>query len=240
VFPSFFLAESRSVPRPPVRQTNFYSAELSTDPTSRLLTLHPGLAATSRVRWLTTDGASASIRDWLILGLAGAVAACASTFLDFSLRIPGHAILRVVFPMVVGLALVPRRGAGCVMAAAAALTAGGLRMGGAGGEGMSLGALTSLIATGPLLDWTLRRVNTGWRLYAAFAAAGVVSNLLALTIRGGAKALGFDPMGAKPLSIWLPQAAVTYVVCGLLAGLISGGVWFYARHRGLPTREATG
>lgn len=208
-----------------------------TNPTSRLLALHPGLAATSRVGWLTSEGASASVRDWLILASAGAIAACASTFLDYNLRIPGHAILRAVFPMVVGLALVPRRGAGCVMAAVAALTAGGLRLGGAGGEGMSLGALTSLIATGPLLDWTLRRAHGGWRLYASFAAAGIASNLLALAVRGGAKAFGFEHLGARPLSVWLPRAAVTYILCGLVAGFISGGVWFYARRRGQPSPE---
>ena len=36
--------------------------------------------------------------------------------------IPGHAILRAVFPMVTGLALVPRRGAGTVMGLGAMLT----------------------------------------------------------------------------------------------------------------------
>jgi hypothetical protein len=180
-----------------------------------------------------------SARDWLILLSAGAIAACASNFLDFDLRVPGHSILRVTFPLVLGLALVPRHGAGCVMAASAALTSGGLRLGGFAGEGLSLGALTSLVATGPLLDWTLRRVSGGWRLYVSCALAGLASNLLALCVRGGAKAYGFEHLGARPLSVWLPQAAVTYVVCGLLAGLISAGVLFYARDRNRTTPTET-
>ena len=201
-------------------------------PAAQLLPLNPGLSAATRLRWLSSDQSSASVRDWLILASAGILAACSSTFLDYNLRIPGHAILRVVFPMAVGLALVPRYGAGCVMGAAAALTAGGLRLGSFGGEGLSLGALTSLVATGPILDWALRRTCGGWRLYVSFAVAGLASNLLALTVRGVAKASGWEHLGARPLINWLSQAAFTYTACGLLAGLISGGVWFYARRRG--------
>ncbi len=198
---------------------------------SQLLALHPGLSQATRLRWLASDRSSASVRDWLILASAGILAANSSTFLDYNLRVPGHAILRAVFPMAVGLALVPRRGAGCVMGAAAALTAGSLRLGGFGGEGLSLGALTSLVATGPILDWTLRRTSGGWRLYGAFAVAGLASNLLALAVRGAAKASGWEHLGARPLANWLTQAAFTYTACGLLAGLISGGIWFYARRR---------
>jgi hypothetical protein len=205
-------------------------------PASQLLAPNPGLSAATRLRWLASDRSSASVRDWLILASAGILAACSSTFLDYNLRIPGHAILRVVFPMAVGLALVPRHGAGCVMGAAAALTSGSLRLGGFGGEGLSLGALTSLTATGPLLDWMLRRTSGGWRLYAAFAVAGLASNLLALTVRGVAKASGWEHLGARPLADWLSQAAFTYTACGLLAGLISGGVWFYA---GRPVPRAS-
>src|SRR5690606_21832762 len=108
--------------------------------------------------------------------------------IEMRLQIPGSAILKVVLPMAMGLALVPRHGAGCVMGAAAALTAGGLKWGGFGGEGFSAGAMTSLIATGPLLDLALHRVSGGWRLYAAFAAAGLASNFLAFIVRGATKA----------------------------------------------------
>lgn len=202
-------------------------------PASQLLALNPGLSTATRLRWLVSYQSSASVQDWLILASAGILAACSSTFLDYSLRIPGHAILRVIFPMAIGLALVPRHGAGCVMGAVAALAAGGLRLEGFGGEGLSLGALTSLTATGPMLDWTLRRTRGGWRLYAAFAVAGLASNLLALAVRGMAKASGWEHLGARPLVDWLSQAAFTYTACGFAAGLISGGVWFYARRRDL-------
>lgn len=191
------------------------------------LPLHPQLHAATRLRGLTSPGDTAGLRDWLVLMFAGVTAAAASTLLDFHLRIPGHAILRAIFPMSVGLALVPRRGAGCVMGTSALVAVIGLRIGGFAGGGMSLGATTSLMAVGPLLDWTLRRPHTGRRQYAGFAVAGLVANLLALSVRGAAKAFGWDHAGAQSLAVWLPKAAVTYVVCGLLAGLLSGAILFY-------------
>ncbi len=51
----------------------------------------------------------------------GAAAAAAIGCLHLSLRVPGHAILRGALPMAMGLALVPRRSAGIVMAVGAAL-----------------------------------------------------------------------------------------------------------------------
>ena len=56
----------------------------------------------------------------------------------------------------------------------------------------------------------------------------LAANLVAFFIRGGAKLLGLEHLGARPLSIWLFQASITYVVCGLIAGLVSGIVWFQA------------
>lgn len=191
---------------------------------------HPGLSNTTRLRALASDTALAGSRDWLVLILAGILAACSSQFLNLGIqRVPGHAILRVVFPMALGLALVPRQGSGTVMGFSALFTAIVLRGNGFQGEGLGLGALTSLIATGPILDWTLRRVNGGWWQYLAFAMAGLVSNLLALVARGVARAYGWERAGARPLVEWLSQAAVTYVICGLLAGVISGLVLFYQK-----------
>jgi hypothetical protein len=197
-----------------------------------LLPLHPGLSSTTRLRPLATDATAATIRDWVLLALFGVLAACSSTFLDLGIkRIPGHAILRVVFPMALGLALVPRSGAGSVMGGTAALTAVALQLAGFRGEALGLGACTSLIATGPLLDWTLRRAHNGWRQYVAFALAGVASNLLALAVRGAAKALGWEAAGRRPLVEWLTQAVGTYIACGLIAGLISGAILFSLRPR---------
>lgn len=201
---------------------------------SGILPWNDGLRSSTRLRFLTAAGDSIQAWEWLVLIGAGIAAAAATAFLDYNLRIPGHAILRVVFPMAVGLAVVPRRGAGTVMGGAALLTNLGLRLAGNGGETLSLGALTSLTATGPLLDWTMRREWVGWRLYAGFALAGLESNLLAFLVRGAAKVSGFERAGGRPLASWLQQAVVTYTLCGLVAGLVSGVIWFYAKRRHRP------
>lgn len=222
------------------RSTCIHRSRLNIIPSSQLFGLNRGLSETTRLRAFASESSTVSIRDWLILLSAGVAAACASTFFDYNLRIPGHAILRAVFPMAVGLALVPRHGAGCVMGAAAAVTAGSLRLRGFHGDGLSLGALTSLIATGPLLDWTLRHTRGGWRTYGAFAAAGLTSNLLALAVRGTAKARGWEHASARPLGAWLAQASITYTLCGIVAGLLSAGVWFYARGVGQRASDQCG
>ena len=166
----------------------------------------------------------------------GCVAAVLSGYLDFRLRIPGHAILRAVFPMALGLAVVPRRGAGTVMGVSALLSGLLMRMI-VPASGLGLGALTSLTLTGPLLDYSLGRVRGGWRLYAGFALAGLAANTVALVIRGGAKYSGVEHIGARRFSEWLLQASVSYVICGILAGLVSGAVWFQAtRPRGTAGR----
>ena len=96
---------------------------------------------------------------------------------------------------------------------------------------VSLGALTSQAATGPFLDLALRRTRGGWRLYAAFALAGLSSNMLAFAVRGGSKLAGLELGGRRSLVDWFLQAVVTYPVCGLLAGLLSGALWFYGSRR---------
>ncbi len=159
----------------------------------------------------------------MLLG-AGVGAALSSVFLDISLRMPGHAILRAVFPMALGLALAPRRMGGLVMGAGAMGTVLVIKAGGLGVVGV--GALTSLALTGPLLDVALWRARRGWRLYMAFALAGLGSNLAALAVRGGTKYVGLNHVASWPLAAWLPRATVSYAVCGVLAGLISATIWF--------------
>ena len=199
---------------------------------------HPGLFATTRLRILNSDPLAAPIAVWMLLIVLGALAAVSSAFMDLGLhRIPGHAILRVVFPVALGLAMVPRRGSGTVMGGSALVTAILLRWGGTQNEGLGFGAVTSLLATGPILDFALRRADGGWKQYLAFAIGGLTSNLLALVARGTAKAVGFEAPGRRPLGEWLAQASITYVVCGLLAGLISGAVLFYARRPADDVRQ---
>jgi hypothetical protein len=155
----------------------------------------------------------------------GISAALTSTVLDFRLRIPGHAILRAIVPMSLGLALVPRRGAGSVMTAAALLTALGLHTGGMARGGS--GAWTSLCLTGPLLDLALRSARPGWRLYLGFGLAGLTSNLVALAVRAGTKVLGWERAGSRQFQEWWPQAIGTYAASGLVAGLVCALLWFH-------------
>ncbi|MEW4529151.1 hypothetical protein [Maioricimonas sp. JC845] len=190
------------------------------------LRIHAQLAASTRLRPLVSTAAAPRWSDWVLLSLAGIGAAVASVMLDFSLRIPGHAILRAVFPIALGFALVPRRGAGLAMSSAAIATVFGMRLFSTPGGGLSLGAITSLATIGPLLDWSLGRTRGGWSIWRAFALAGLSANLLALIVRAGAKLTGLEHVGGRPLASWLPQAVLTYAICGLLAGLFSGLTWF--------------
>jgi hypothetical protein len=195
-----------------------------------MLSRHSGLAATTRLKVLAVDSVSAPAADWMLLFVFGSIAAFCSACLELGIqRVPGHAILRVVFPLALGFAVVPRRGAGTVMGGAAFLVASLLSFSGIRGEGLGVGAMTSLVATGPLLDWTLRRAHSGWQQYAGFTLAGIYSNLLALVVRGTLKATGYELPGRRPLVDWLSQACVTYLLCGLAAGLISAVILFYGR-----------
>jgi hypothetical protein len=168
--------------------------------------------------------------DLLILAACGFAAAAATTLLDMNLRIPGHAILRTVLPLAVGLALVPRLGSGVVMSAVAGLSILGFRM--AGFEEGGAGALTSLLLTGPLLDFAANRFSRSWMLYPSFAVAGLASNMTAYLVRfltkaGGGARLG----GGRSLAEWKVPASITYAVCGLIAGLIAAAVCFRATTR---------
>jgi hypothetical protein len=60
----------------------------------------------------------------------------------------------------------------------------------------------------------------------AFAAAGLLSNLVALTVRGCAKLTGLDHLFALPFAVWWIKAVPSYLICGVLAGLLSACVWF--------------
>jgi hypothetical protein len=191
---------------------------------SLVLSIHPGLAASTRLPALVHQGQRVGTVEILTLLFAGAAAAVASAFLDYSLRIPGHAIIRCVFPMAMGLAFAPRRMAGMVMASGALGST--LAMSATGVGGLGVGATTSLLLTGPLLDFALWRARRGWRLYLGFAAAGLVSNLGALIARGATKFVGVNRGGGRPFAEWWMQASVTYVLCGLIAGLVSAAIWF--------------
>jgi hypothetical protein len=197
---------------------------------SLVLTTNEGLREASRLRAMVHGGQRATWVEVATLMALGICAALASTVLELRLRIPGHAILRAIVPMSLGLALVPRRWAGSIMTAAALVAAGGLRAWGVTRGGS--GALTSLFMTGPLLDLALRRARPGWRLYLGFCLAGLASNLVALAVRASTKALGWEHAGRRQLPEWWPEAIGTYAACGVVAGLLSALFWFHIAAQG--------
>ena len=206
--------------------------------------------ARARLQPLSLPAGSVRTLEISALVFFGALAACLSTFIDLKLRIPGHRILFAVLPLAAGFALVPRRGAGTVMGAAALATIGVFWVGGL--RVVGIGALASLTLTGPLLDLALRWGRTGTRLYLAFVLAGTTSNVVAFLVRGSAKVVALQGMGGgggggrgngsgaglgrslaggRPLADWLPNAVWTYALAGILAGLVSALVWFHLRAR---------
>jgi hypothetical protein len=194
---------------------------------SAVFGVHDGLSGATRISSISrriTDKAAIQIGA---LALLGAGAALASGLLEFRLRIPGHAILRSVFPMALGLALVPVRSSGTLMGFSALGAAWIMRACGVGHFGA--GGLTSLALTGPLLDLALIGARRGWRLYLGFVLAGLAANLAALCSRGGVKALMGAMDGGRLVDEWWRQASLTYPLCGLLAGLLSAAVWFRLR-----------
>lgn len=194
------------------------------------LGVHPGLRAGSRLPALSREESSVRMSEWAVWLAMGMAAACASALPDWNLRVPGHAILRSVFPMALGLSLAPRRGAGGVMGVIACATGLGLRFSGKAEVGF--GALTSLSLTGPLMDVALWKARAGWRLYAGIIVAGLSSNLIAMGIKVTEKLLMSGGGGGKrSFGAWLAQAAWTYPLCGVLAGLLSAVIWFRWRAR---------
>lgn len=189
-----------------------------------VLSVHPGLASSSRLPVLAREGQQIQVAEMLFLLGAGLCAALATAFVELGLRIPGHAIIRAIFPMAFGLAVAPRRSAGMIMGTSALASAVAIKFGGFSAIGF--GAMTSLTLTGPLLDIALRRAKQGRGLYFAFAIAGLGGNLAALAVRAGIKLAGLDHALGRPLAAWLPQAIATYALCGVLAGLLSALVWF--------------
>lgn len=165
--------------------------------------------------------------DLLLAVAGGALAACTVALVDLNLRLPGHAILKAVLPVALGFAVVPRRATGLVMMLSALATLFMLRWGWRLGVGV--GATTSLLALGPLLDLLLWRAKQGPWLVARFAAAGLLANVAAFAVRGGNKAWG--EFGLRPLDQWLTIAPWTYALCGLIAGLVSGICFFHLRPR---------
>ena len=189
-----------------------------------LFPVHQELLASSRVAVWTGQSERLRLAEFGMLVGAGAMAALAVSCLDFHWQVPGHAILRAVFPMALGLSLAPRRLGGVVMGASAWATMG--LLGSIGDFRPGVGAMTSLCLTGPLLDVALWRTRAGWPVYLSFALAGCLANLGAFVVRAAAKLSGFEALAKRPLADWVTTAAWSYLLCGLVAGLLSATLWF--------------
>jgi hypothetical protein len=74
-------------------------------------------------------------------------------------------------------------------------------------------------------------------VYTSLALSGVAANLLALASRAATKILGLDLAGARPFDGWWLQAALTYTLSGIVAGLLGALCWFHFNDR--PARPRT-
>jgi hypothetical protein len=194
-----------------------------------LLPVVPYLSRSARLEPLGGAGRVGHVEIAALIGLGG-TASLLTTLIDFNLRIPGHHILYAMFPFALGFALVPRALAGTIMSGSAVVTV--LAIGVAGGHTPGVGVLTGLALSGPLLDRALRWGRGGTRLYGAFIAGGALANIAAFLIRALAKYTGVGgPAGTRPFGAWIAVAVWTYLVCGVLAGLLSAAAWFQLRER---------
>src|SRR5215813_10373728 len=152
-----------------------------------------GLKGSSRLPSLSrSTGITAA--ELACLLVCGALAALAVGLVHLQLRVPGHAILRGAFPMAMGLALVPRRLSGLVMAIGAGITSTAMSAAHVGTFPAT--SMVSILALGPILDLALLGRSSGWRLYSRFAAAGATANLLAFALKLAGFRLEIETGGA--------------------------------------------
>lgn len=195
---------------------------------NNLFGMHHGLADALRFPSVTRIREKITALDVALLFLFGVASAAAVGFIRTGFRFPGNAILWAMLPMVMGLAIAPRRNAGFIMgtgavSGAAVLTAFNFAHYGSG-------AFVSLCLLGPAIDFVLKKAARGYRLYIGLVLAGIVTNLAALFSRGAGKLLGLD-LGTRPFGTWYLQASMTYAICGAVAGLLAAFCFFHLRKR---------
>ena len=188
-----------------------------------------GLIGAARFPTLARADQRISVIELLLLLMCGATAAAAVGLVKLRLGIPGHSIVLAALPMALGVALAPRRMAGCVMSAGALGTAWLLTSAGTGSYGS--GSFVSLSLLGPMMDIALGGVQGGRPVYAALVISGLATNLLALASRALPKVLGLDLPGARPFDIWWLQASITSPLSGIVAGLLGAACWFHFNDR---------
>src|SRR5688572_28082360 len=118
-----------------------------------------GLAGAARFPSLARSEQRVSAVELLLLLMCGATAAVAIGMVKLRLGIPGHSIVLAAVPMALGMALAPRRMAGCVMSGGALGAAWLLTS--AGGGNFGSGSFVSLSLLGPMMDLALNGVRGG-------------------------------------------------------------------------------
>ena len=196
---------------------------------SSTLTVHEGLGSSGRLPSIASSGKAVTLAELCFLLMMGVATAVVSMFVKPGLHIAGSNIVFVVFTMSFGLAMVPRRGAASAMGLGAMASAGAFCM--LWTTKLGFGAATSLALTGFLIDLALYGARNGREIYIRLIAAALAANGAAFLIRAGAKLFliggGGGGAGAgKPFHVWVYPAVVTYLICGLVAGVISAAVWF--------------
>lgn len=183
----------------------------------------------SRFKFLTGAQGLNYPCNLLLLICFGIIAGISVAHIKLSIGIPGHAIIKVMIPMALGLSLAPARSAGAIMGISGLITAFiGQTL--TEGPGTGTGAYTSLVCTGVLMDFTLYFANTGWKLYTGLMVSGLFANLIALYVRSGFKS--FLKINIFDFNTWFQTAAFTYPICGLLAGLLCAFLVFKFRKPG--------
>jgi hypothetical protein len=171
--------------------------------------------------------ADVSAKEIACLLACGALAVLLVGLVHIPLRMPGHAILNGVLPMSLGMAIVPRRSGGIIMAMGAGLAAAAMSWGGFGR--FQPAAVLSILALGPVLDVATAGRPQGWLLYVRFASAGAIANLLAFALRFGTSLYGWDLPGSRQFATFWSIALLSFILCGAAAGLLSAVISFRLR-----------
>ncbi len=186
-----------------------------------------GLGQTRRIKPAPHAADTVDELGIAVLLLAGAIAAVAVMAFHPAMRIPGHAILRAALPMVFGMAVVPRRMSGSIMAAGAATAVALFSTTGWGN--WQPAAVVSLLAFGPAMDLALAGPSkAGWLVYLRFALAGMLANSAAFVLRGGFSIFGLDASRPHALPRFDAGVFFSFAACGAVAGLVAAVVCFRA------------
>ncbi len=205
----------------------------------KVLSVHDGLLATSRLRPLLRTQPRISPFEIAALVVVGCGAAFFSGFIDLpelvgslfgvTRKVPGNTIFRSFLPLALGVALVPRHLAGTIIGACAVIVALALNHFRIGNAAIGDAAVVSLGVTGVLLDFAVWGAKNSWRLYAGFVMAGLASSVIGYGVRAVSKYLA-GKHGGRSGSIsfenWLSFALGSYLICGVIAGLLCAIIWF--------------